>query len=63
MNSSNQLRADMQTIGINGAQLSNRLGVHRNTVSNWLTDAVPIPQYAWEWVRVQKLAKQIMEQV
>lgn len=53
-----ELRLALGALHWSQAELSRRLGVHVNTVTNWATDGVP--GYVAEYLRVMALAAQIV---
>lgn len=45
------------------AYLALRLGVHKNTVSQWCTGKTPVPGYCAEYLRVCKIVKVFRDEV
>jgi transcriptional regulator with XRE-family HTH domain len=48
-----ELRAALRDLGLDQAGLAEVLGVHRNSVSNWLRGAYPIPEYVHAYCTAQ----------
>lgn len=55
------LRVILRELHWSGGELSRRLRVHRNTVSDWLTDKRGVPGYVIEYLRGMVLAKRMLE--
>lgn len=58
-----QLIADLDILGWSQAHLAEELGVHRNTVSRWITGKGEVPRYAFRFVRLSVLIKELAKEV
>ncbi len=58
-----RLTDDLAFLGWTQAHFAEELGVHRNTVSRWITGAVELPRYAFRFVRLAVLIKELAKEV
>lgn len=56
-----QLKSALSELAWSQAELARRLDCDINTVNRWATGKVPVPGHVVEYLRVMRLAKQIME--
>ena len=55
--------ADLDYLGWSQAHLAEELGVHRNTVSRWLTGKTELPRYAFRFIRLAVLIKELAKEI
>ena len=54
-----ELKSALERLGWSQAELGRRLGVHVNTVTNWVNNGAP--PHVVEYLRVLGLARQMLE--
>lgn len=58
-----EMHEALKELGWTQGALAARLGVHRNTVGDWVRGHTEVPGYAVEYLRVVRLARRILDQV
>lgn len=57
----NEFKHEIKALGFSQAAFAARIGYNQATVNRWATGAMPVPKSVCEYIRVLKLAKEILK--